>query len=297
MNYPDLIDILLFIAKEHRGKNLRVVLMGSGLLEIPEYVYSSPQAIELLAALTYQRHGALDLTIIDRSQQVLDATKFPGRYVTREATRYSEQMRLALLGMVGNPLRHEAVLVFDAYLPKDTTIDRVNANFEDLHYGEDEIDLIVATTCLNYAVTGDRVIFSSGLIKALKPGGSLLVNFASLCLIIPELGLLIPRYGDIGGITQGNREKAAQIVSNFEQLLHEKFGILIEIKFYGKMAVITKLSCDQQSQKVADIILRYYVGIGDKDGHNKHLVFTQTPVAEQIVAEPSGKPANISGSL
>ena len=256
MRISGLDELLFSLVRRYGKQDIEAVLLGAGLYEMPDYVFSSPQMIEFLAILSHGSLAKANLTIIDRSQQVLDATMLPAKYVTHDI-EYTDKMQVALSSLFSGQEKDGNALIFDVIHPENVDAKRIKANFEDLDYGKNEIDLMVTTTALTYVFkrfndSSRNIEFFSKLVNALRPNGKLLVDVNSFYGLIPELKLLGSTiYIDSVGPT--NREKLIRAVAKFEQLLLDRFGIDIHMRFFKEVVEVTKLDSKKRNIRKDDM--------------------------------------------
>lgn len=196
MRYPELYIQLQRLAQTTEGR-LNLLVLGPGRARIPDSNparYYSPQMVEILTAL--KGHPA-DLTVVDADPAVLNTVRSPNWY-SLSLKAFNSAMRLfpfaknlkTLLGnRTGKQIRSRILSGKHTFkLPEFFSSHKVSVfqgYFEELEYGEEQLDAIVATSSLTYALQSAATIEESldllaRVIKALKPGGQLLVSAGTL---------------------------------------------------------------------------------------------------------------------
>jgi SAM-dependent methyltransferase len=211
------------------------------------------QFIEALAALNYGRTKALDIIVIDRAKESLNVVAFPKKYFGYG--EYSEDMVEALLAISKDYQGiKQGYTVLDIELPKNVHVEPVEGSFEYLDYGENEVDLIVATYSLMYPFLDQneehKAPLLSRVIKVLKPGGKLLIDLESMWILIPTLNILGRDMRHLGLLDKALLELIAGDITAFEQLLLDEYELSVQIKLYKNIVEITKLEATQRSPQL-----------------------------------------------
>ncbi|MBF0570383.1 MAG: histidine phosphatase family protein [Candidatus Omnitrophica bacterium] len=286
LRYPALYDLLLKSNDDNTEHSLKVALMGPGMYE-KDGVSESPQLFEVMSVLSAgHSKRPIELAVISKDEgeisKILKMTTGESENETytlrREWGRYhiSDRVQSSLKKFLRNEQKFDAVKVrYNTVVPNNVDIQPLTADFKSLDYGEDQLDLMIGTFSLTYALaqSPQSTKLFSKFVKALKPKGRLLVDVYTLRKVMPELENFYFFIEDKVGYGTGDPNEVAQALvepgredlnkeavdalKNFEKLLFETYGINIRINFYQNVAEIIRLP-DSSREGVDNIGQRIY---------------------------------------
>ncbi len=239
MKVKGLDELLSEFNKETINQHIEVVMLGAGnAVAYHPDINSSPQAIEIIGALSNGRQGVLDFTIVDRSPKVLEvATGRDQKYVSNDFISDSVNHMVTSHNVIAGRR------VYNIVIHDNTNLESFRGSFQELMYGENQVNLIIATNSLIYsyrALNYDKGAYLAlilSLIRALKPSGKLLIDRPSLAAFMPQMGE--GREDSI--IKESDAKRFEGEVQKFEEDLYKNYGVDIRLRFYDGIVEIEKL--------------------------------------------------------
>lgn len=248
--FPTLHKRLLEIIETYPAQHkISLVLIGPGSIELENGLDEggtnrfSPQAIEIISLFSGR---PVEMTVIDVSTQVLEAIKNIRYYQIAKgclqfirktyAKSLLDKLIKKLLSIMDisdssykKGIEDENVLRVNPLKIKNVSIDTLHAKCEHVDYGEEEVDIVVATISSVYGISlGDRkqkkIRILGKFVRALKPGGKLLIDFYDFCDFLNKRR---PSFEE----TQKFKTEIADIYAETKSFFKE-LGISIEIKLH-----------------------------------------------------------------
>jgi len=196
VRYPILYDLLSNLSLSPEGEALKVLVLGPGRKRIPNSGKArshSPQMVEILTALLGLK---AEYTVVDGDPSVLTVAVNPqwyqikGAEFSRASSDFKTKLRKSLGGITERKFLSRLkngnnVFRVDPKLIAQAKIDTHWGLFENLEYGEEQLDAVIATTSLLYALSSFETVeasldFTARLIRALKPGGKIFLSKSTL---------------------------------------------------------------------------------------------------------------------
>ncbi|MBP9865159.1 MAG: hypothetical protein KBC91_02020, partial [Candidatus Omnitrophica bacterium] len=196
IRYPALYDLLSKFGGDFSGDVLKVLVLGPGRKRIASSGKArshSPQMVEILTALSDRK---AEYTVVDGDPAVLLAAVNPqwyqitGAEFSHASPHFKLKLRKSLKGITERNFlsrlrRGDNTFRVDPKLISQTKIDSYWGFFENLEYGEEQLDVVIATTSLLYALGSFETVeasldFTARLIWALKPGGKIFLSKSTL---------------------------------------------------------------------------------------------------------------------
>ena len=281
LRYPGLYDLLLR-SSDTTGNSLKVALMGPGMTW-SQGVFESPQLFEVMSVLSAgYSDRPIELSVISNRQEELSRVLRSATYGLNE-NRVRWQKYRMLSNRVQDSLKRFLkeglsydIAKYNTIIPDNVNIQPLLANFRDLDYGKNQLDLMIGTFSLVYDFTGKRqsIELFSKFIKALKPNGRLLVDAYTLNVLIPELGDFNSEVVDtfLSGAGVPNKvtewlvapkmrnfsKKVVDVLNNFEKTLFETYGMNIRIRLYQNVVEIERLPSGSSWKSIENIGQRLY---------------------------------------
>lgn len=258
MRFPDLYVGLDAFKREHSEDDIiKIVVMGPGTAKLGnnrEKEEYSPQLIEIMALLSGRK---VECTVIDANSDVLDTACNPHRYRyycescdvggNFKGTAIYRVMRESLSGIVKDARPEDFIMTdyfnsrtfeIDPERTKSFIIDPFCGLFENINYGNDEVDLIVGTVSVDYAVRalgekGRQLDLLAKLGRAIKPSGKIFLDIHTLAPIYKTI------HGEKGERIL-SRAQVRKILPVIERELSRRVGAKINIVVRGDIIEITK---------------------------------------------------------